>query len=143
MKRIFVHAGVAAIACALLAVPAHAGVKHFHGTVNGGGTVKFDVKFKHGKARKAGGFSFRGVQETCVEDTIPVATSTANFVKVKHRKFHYRFRGFIGHVDGKITNHGRKAHGVFLDGPNDLGVRHHCHTGSGLQAREIGWKAAR
>jgi hypothetical protein len=146
VRRIFVHAGVAAIVCGLLAVPAYANIRHFSGTVNGGGSVNFDVKFKHGKARKAGGFSFQGVQEKCDEAAIPVTTTTANVVKVKQRKFHYSFRGFIAHLKGRITHHGRKAHGVFLDGPNDVGTnptRHNCHTGSGAQAREIGWKAAR
>jgi hypothetical protein len=146
MRRIIVQAAVAALVCGLLAVPASANMRHFAGTVNGGGTVKFDVKFKHGKARKAGAFAFKNVPEKCDEATIPVATSTDNFVKVKHRRFHYRFRGFIAHVRGKITNHGRKAHGVFLDGPKDIGTtptNHNCHTGSGAQAREIGWRATR
>ena len=143
MRRIIVQVGVAAIVCALLAVPAYAGVRHFSGAVNGGGTVSFNVKFTHGKARKAGAFSFKNVREKCNEATISVDTATTNFVKVKRRKFHYSFRGFIAHVDGTITNQGHKAHGVFLDGPNDVLPRHHCHTGSGAQAREIGWKAVR
>jgi hypothetical protein len=143
VRRIVVHAGVAAIVCGLLAVPAYASIRHFSGTVNGGGTVNFDVKFKHGKARKAGAFAFKQVPEKCDEKTIPVNTSTVYFVKVKHRRFHYSFRGFTAHLKGRITHHGRKAHGVFLDGPNDIGDDHNCGTGAGAQAREIGWKAAR
>jgi hypothetical protein len=143
MRRIIVQVGVTAILVGLLAAPAYAGISHFSGTVNGGGTVSFDVKFKHGKARKAGDFSFKNVREKCDERMIAVATSTTNFVKVEHRKFHYSFRGFTAHLKGKITDHGQKAHGVFLDGPNDIGEDHNCGTGSGPQAREIGWKAAR
>jgi hypothetical protein len=52
VRRILVHAGVAAIVCWLLAVPAYANIRHFSGTVNGGGTVTFDVKLKHGKASR-------------------------------------------------------------------------------------------
>ena len=144
MRRMIVGVCVIAILAGLLAAPADARIRHFSGTVNGGGTVKFAVKFKHRKARKAGAFSFKNVPTKCDEETIPVDTKTTNFVKVKHRRFHYRFRGFIAHVDGKITHRGRKARGVFSNGPNDIGPDHHnCHTGTGAQAREVGWKAAR
>jgi hypothetical protein len=147
MRRMIVCACVTAIFAGLLAAPADARIRHFHGTVNVGGTVKFDLKFRHGKARRAGAFSFKNVPERCDEGTIRVTTSTANFVKIRHRKFHYRFRGVTAHLDGKLTHRGRKAHGVFSDGPNDIGVapdvHHDCHTGSDAFAREVGWKAVR
>ena len=96
--------------------------EHFSGTVNGGGTVNFDVKFKHGKARKAGAFAFKQVPEKCDEETIPVNTSTVSFVKVKHRRFHYSFRGFTAHLKGRITHHGRRHTGCSSTGRTTSGT---------------------
>ena len=118
MNRMIVRACVAVIAAGLLAAPAQAGVRHFQGTVEGGGTVAFDVQFKHGKPKLAGNIDFGAVPVTCDEGNRSRHFFTKNMISVTHRRFQYEFRGFKASLHGKLNKKGKMATGDVSYGPN-------------------------
>ena len=112
--------------------------------MNGGGTVNFDVKFKRRQGEEgAGAFAFKQVPEKCDEETIPVNTTHGQLREGQAPEVSTTASVASRPPEGQDHTPRSKEHGVFLDGPNDIGDDHNCGTGAGAQAREIGWKVAR
>jgi hypothetical protein len=116
MKRIIVGVCAVAILSGLLAASASAAIKHFAGSVNGGGRVAFDVQFINGKPRAAGNFELRRVPMTCDDGDHLIRWGTDNGVNVTNqRRFTYRFDfGELGtaQISGRISKNGTRASGA-------------------------------
>jgi len=111
----------------------------FKGMVDGGGSVKFSVEFKHGKATRAGLFTLRHIPVTCDQGPGAVGYATQNVVNVKQRKFSYRFSFSVGNanIKGKISRNGKEASGSTKYGPADPDSEHtNCISDT------LSWKAA-
>ena len=111
---------LALVIAGLLAAPAGAGVRHFHGRISGGGVVDFDVLYASGKPKKAGNFELENVPVRCDPNNTRVDFSTASVVPVDGRKFVYVFRGFTAKIAGRLKPNGILASGNVDYGPNDL-----------------------
>lgn len=130
MKRMIISVCVAAIAATVLVAPASAAVKHFEGTVTGGGTIAFDAKFnKHGVAKSAGYFTFSHIPVHCDGASGGVNFSYNDLVPVTNRKFSYVFHSFKARFNGTIKTNGTKAFGKVSYGPNELSGHTNCTTG--------------
>jgi hypothetical protein len=138
MKRITLAVCAGLLCTGLLATPADAAVRHFEGSVAGGGTVEFDVLFQRGKPRQAGGFDFDGIPVDCEPTDTRVNFNTRATVPVRQRdgKFVYSFQGFPGRVAGIIRlgtldNRVVRATGKVSFGPYDFesSGRTGCTTG--------------
>ena len=141
MRRISWWACAAILIAGLVVAPATAKTKRFSGTVTGGGEVSFVVKFKQGKPRRAGLFSFGQIPVSCDEGDTTVSFSTQNDVRVRNREFHYRFNFSSGtaRIDGKLKRGLRKATGTMRYGPADPSSAHtNCTTGGRRD-----WRASR
>ena len=136
MNRLLVAIGVM-LCAAVLATPAAAGLRHFHGNVSGGGTVDFDVLFKQGKPTNAGNFDLAGIPVDCQPSDTRVDFSTGNVVPIRVRAgipgFSYVFRGFSAWISGRIKPDGKGAIGHVGYGENDLDStgRSGCTTDGG------------
>ena len=134
MKRIFVCAGL--VVALVFATTAFAVTRHFSGTVQGGGTVTFATKFRHGKTKKViPPMKFRSVPISCDQgDTILNYTLAGSPIKVTNRKFTYLGspnRPSQAKITGTFTNHGKNAHGTFRDhGTFANGTDTGCDTGT-------------
>jgi hypothetical protein len=134
MKRMLVCAGL--VVALVFATTAFAVTRHFSGTVQGGGTVTFATKFKHGKTKAVIlPMKFSNVPISCTEgDTVLNFTLTGNPVHVTNRKFTYlgaSGRPSQAKITGTFTNHGRNATGTFRDHGNFAnGTATGCDTGT-------------
>lgn len=121
MKRIIVSGIVALVAAGLLAAPAAAITRPFHGPVEGGGRVSFSVLFRDGQPKRAGSFSFTNIPVKCTGGKTRVSYSTHNSVAVTPgRRFHYDFNfggGQGASIDGKVGENHTHAHGNTKYGP--------------------------
>ena len=141
MKRMVISVCVAAIAATVLAAPAGAAVKHFEGTVTGGGTIAFDAKFnKHGVPKSAGYFTFSHIPVQCDDSKGGVNFSYNDVVPVTDRKFSYVFHSFKARFNGTIKTNGTKAFGKVSYGPNPARGAHQLHHGrpEGLDGVHLG-----
>ena len=130
MKRMIISGCVTAIVAGLLVAPAGAAVKHFQGTVTGGGTIAFDVKFnRHGVPKSAGYFTFSHIPVQCDGARGGVNFSYNDIVPVTDRKFSYVFHSFKARFNGTIKTNGTKAFGKVSYGPNPLSGHTNCTTG--------------
>jgi hypothetical protein len=133
MRRIIVSVVAVVILSGLLAAPASAAVKHFTGSVNGGGRVAFDVQFINGKPRAAGLFELRRVPVTCDEGDTLAGYSTDNGVNVtRKRKFTYQFNfGVAGtaRISGRISRNGKRASGTTTFAADLNPTLNNCTTG--------------
>jgi hypothetical protein len=137
MKRITLAACAGLLCAGLLPTPAEAAIRHFEGSVRGGGTVEFDVNFIRGKPRQAGNFDFDGIPVDCEPTDTRVNFSTQAIVPVRRRdgKFVYSFTSFRGRVAGNIRlgtldNRVVRATGKVSFGPYDFeSGRTGCTTG--------------
>ena len=142
MKRITLAVCAGLLCAGLLATPADAAVRHFEGSVAGGGTVEFDVLFQRGKPRQAGFFDFDGIPVDCQPTDTRVNFSTDSVVPVRQRdgKFVYVFRsstqGAFARIAGNIRlgtlrNRVVRATGKMRFGPFDFesSGRTGCTTG--------------
>jgi hypothetical protein len=139
VKRALVGVGlVAALAFAAVAMGA---IKHYHGTVDQGGTVSFQTKVRHHKAKRVKNFFFYKVTLTCEGGaSIPISNrKPLKFpippMKVRHRRFHGSFSNSdfktSGEVHGKFTHHYRKAKGTLRVHGRPLGaMQGKCDTGT-------------
>ncbi len=131
MKRISICALALVFSGALLATPAGAAVRHFEGSITGGGTVDFDVEFRRGVPRLAGNFEFSGMPVTCeTGGNTRARISTSNVVNIADGKFVYVFRSFKARIAGRIKGNDVQAFGKVNYGPSDLSeTRTGCSTG--------------
>jgi hypothetical protein len=141
MRRNLVVASLVVLAVGAFAAFALAGVKHFHGPINKGGTIDFDAKFKHGKPKRAGHFDLGKMPVSCTGGDTTLIASTDNVVRVRKRKFHYDFTGggsdAVGIVRGKFNRKGNEASGTFKAEHVDLGGGFNDCTTDGQR----GWTA--
>jgi hypothetical protein len=139
MKRTIGASCAAVLLALLLVTPANAGVKLFTGTVAGGGEVSFQVNFKRGKPKVMGFIEATGVPVQCADGPTTVRFShSALDVKVRKRKFVYRFSSFKAKFKGKFNKKGKKATGILDYGPNDLDSSLGCDTNGPRK-----WKASK
>jgi len=134
VKRILICA-VLIVALALSAV-AVAAVRHYHGTVQAGGTLRFVTKVRHGKTIKVRRFVFKHVPMQCDNGASTVGNvgtpPPAMRVNAQHR-FHGNFTSAAGrkhlHIDGKLKHHARKAKGTLRVRGDFGGSATSCDTG--------------
>jgi hypothetical protein len=117
MKRTILGGCAIVLVVGLVAAPASAGVRHFQGHVNGGGTVAFDVLFKRGKPKFAKRFEFSNVPFNCSGGDDRANYKTEQSARVtKERKFHRRIElmGDFGSwaIRGTIGKRGKKSIGT-------------------------------
>jgi hypothetical protein len=137
MKRIIVCALAMAFSWALLATPAGAAVRHFEGSITGGGKVEFDVEFRRGVPKLAGNFEFNNMPVTCeTGGNTRVRISTGAVINVVDGKFVYNFRSFRGRFAGRIKGNDVQALGKVKYGPSDLSeTRTGCTTNGNREWR--------
>ena len=134
MRRMLVCAGL--VVAMVFATTAFAVTRHFSGTVQGGGTVTFATKFKHGKTRWViPPMKFNSVPISCDQGNTTLSyTLKGNPIKVTNRKFTYLGspnRPSQAKITGTFTNHGKNAHGTFRDhGIFGNGTDTGCDTGT-------------
>jgi hypothetical protein len=129
MKRMIISGCLVAIAAGLVAAPASAAVRHFHGPVTGGGSVDFDVTFKNGKPKTATNFGFN-VHVHCSDGASGLhGFSYTGIRPVVDRKFSYTFQTFKARFNGTIKATGHKAFGSVSYGPNSISGHPGCTTG--------------
>jgi hypothetical protein len=129
-----------------LAIPAStsAGGFDFQGRDRDGGTVSFEAKVKHGRARKvAVGFAWNKLNVHCVGGWSQTDGSFTRRMRVRHRRFHGTGRTdtaggvVIAKVSGRFARRGNRAHGK---------IRVHGNFNSGATSCDTGrdrWKAHR
>jgi hypothetical protein len=135
VKRVLIGAGL----IVALAFPATiiAGIRHFEGTVDEGGTTRFVTKVRHGETIKVKRFVFNHVPMQCDDGASTVGDAgtppPAMRVNSKH-KFHGNFTSGGGHrhlhIDGKLRRHGRKAKGTLRVRGDFGGGATNCDTGT-------------
>ena len=134
MRRMLVCAGL--VVAMVFATTAFAVTRHFSGTVQGGGTVTFATKFKHGKTKTViPPVKFKACRSPATRRTRSLNyTRTGNPIRVTNRKFTYLGapnRPSQAKITGTFTNHGRNAHGTFRDhGTFANGADTGCDTGT-------------
>ena len=129
MKRMIISGCLAAIVAGLVAAPASAAVRHFHGTVAGGGAINFDVTFRHGKPRSATNFQFN-VPIHCSDGASGGRSFSYHGVRpVVHRKFSHTFKAFKARFNGTIKRRGHRASGIVSYGPNSISGHPNCTSG--------------
>ena len=134
MKRILICA-VLIVALALSAV-AVAAVRHYNGTVEGGGTLRFVTKVRHSETIKVRRFVFKHVPMHCDDGASTVGDvgtpPPAMRVNAQHR-FHGNFTSGAGrkhlHIDGELKHHDRKAEGTLRVRGDFGGSATNCDTG--------------
>jgi hypothetical protein len=134
VKRVLIGASLIAV----LAFPATliAGIRHYEGTVEQGGTTRFVTKVRHGETIKVRHFVFNQVPMQCDDGASTVGDvgtpPPAMRVNARH-KFHGNFTSGGGrrhlHIDGKIKHHGSKAKGTLRVRGDFGGGATHCDTG--------------
>jgi hypothetical protein len=142
VKRTTIFAGL--ILALLVSATAIANIRGFSGTFDGGGTVKFKAKFRHGEAIKVKGsegddnpgFAWRRLPLHCERPTPHDTTASGHFVFSMdvndHGKFHASGNNGISaaHVHGRFSDNGQRAHGRFrLRGTIDTGTDRGCDSG--------------
>lgn len=134
MKRVLIGAGLVVA----LAFPATiiAGIRHYEGTVDEGGTTRFVTKVRHGETIKVRQFVFKHVPMQCDDGPSTVddvgTPPPAMRVNARHR-FQGNFSSAGGrkhlHIDGKLKHHGRKAEGTLRVRGDFGGSATNCDTG--------------
>jgi hypothetical protein len=134
VKRIAIGAGlIVALAFAAVAV---ASIRHYHGAVDGGGSLRFKTKVRHGETIKVKRFVFNHVPMECDNGASEVgdvgSPPPPMRVNQEHR-FHGDFTSGNGRkrlrIRGKLRRHDRKARGILRVTGDFGGGATNCHTG--------------
>jgi opacity protein-like surface antigen len=134
VKRILIGAGlIVALAFAATAV---ASVRHYHGAVDEGGSVRFQTKVRHGETIKVKAFVFNHVPMECDNGASTVgyvgSPPPAMRVNEEHR-FHGDFTSGGGHkrlrIRGRLRDHEQKARGTLRVTGDFAGGATNCDTG--------------
>jgi hypothetical protein len=142
VKRVLIGAGL----IVALAFPATiiASIRHYEGTVDGGGITRFVTKVRHGETIKVKRFVFNHVPMQCDDGASTVgdvaSPPPAMRVNARHR-FHGSFTSGGGsrhlHIQGRLRHQDERARG-FLRVRGDFGGgATNCDTG------KAHWHAAR
>jgi hypothetical protein len=130
MKRMIISGCLAAIAAGLVAAPASAAVRHFHGPVTGGGNVTFDVNFQYGTPKSVSSVHFNNVRVHCADGARgPHDFAYLGTRPVVNRQFSYTFQTFKANFHGTIRRTGTSAFGTVSYGPNTISGHPRCTTG--------------
>jgi hypothetical protein len=136
MKRILMCAGLVVVVALVFAAAAFAVIRHFSGTVQGGGTVSFATRFDDGKTKSVRlPLKFTGVPISCDQgDTTLNYSLTGSNLKVTNRKFSFVSPpggATTARIAGTFTNKGKNANGTFRDrGTFAGGAVTGCDTGT-------------
>ena len=143
MKRVLIGAGLIVV----LAFPATiiAGVRHYEGTVDGGGTTRFVTKVRQGETIKVQRFVFNHVPMECDDGASTVGDvgtpPPAMRVNARHR-FHGTFTSGHGsrhlHVEGRLRNQDQEARGILRVRGDFGGGATSCDTGKDHWSAERG-----
>jgi hypothetical protein len=134
VKRIVIGAGlVVALAFAAAAI---ASIRHYHGAVREGGSLKFQTKFRHGETIKVKKFVFRHVPMKCDDGASTVGNvgspPPAMRVNQEHR-FHGDFTSENGQkrlrIRGRLRHHDQRARGRLRVTGDFGGGATNCDTG--------------
>jgi hypothetical protein len=140
VKRVLIGAGLIVV----LAFPAtiFAGIRHYEGTVRGGGDLRFVTKVRHGETVKVKRFVFNHVPMACDDgdSTVGDPGTPPPPMKVNSRhKFHGRFSSSGGRrhlrIKGKLKRDDRKATGILRVRGDFGGTSTGCDTG------KVRWRA--
>ena len=134
MKRIVIGASlIGALAFAALAV---ASIRHYHGSVNGGGSLKFKTKVRHGETIKVKRFVFKRVPMECDDgaSTVGYAGDPPPPMRVNHNhRFHGDFTSANGRkrlrIHGRFRDDDQKARGTLRVTGDFGGGSTNCDTG--------------
>jgi hypothetical protein len=115
VKRAVTCAGIVVA----MAIPATTAARYFHGPAHRGGTVSFEARVRHGRARSVGvGFAWKNLPVRCHEGYTDTDGSFTRRMPVRGRKFHGTGRTHtkagwvIARVAGRFSRRGRHAHGT-------------------------------
>ena len=134
MKRIVIGAGlIVALAFAAAAV---ASIRHYHGHVREGGSLKFRTKVRDDETIKVKRFVFNRVPMECDNGASTVGDRGSPpppmRVNQEHR-FHGDFTSGNGHkrlrIRGRLRHHDQKARGTLRVTGDFGGGATHCDTG--------------
>ena len=121
-----------------LAIPAptSAAVSYFQGRDRDGGTVSFEAKFRHGRAKRvAVGFAWNELNVRCGEGWSQTDGSFTRRMRVRHGRFQGTGRTdtaggvVIAKVSGRFARHGNRAHGKIRVRGNFNAGATSCDTG--------------
>ena len=140
MKRIVI--GSAAIVTLVCAAVAFAGIRHYHGSVEGGGDLNFATKVRGDDAVKVKRFVFRQVPMECDDgaSTVGDAGSPPPPMRIKEEN---RFRGSFTspsgrkhlRIRGRLTDGEQEARGRLRVWGDFGGSSTNCNTG------RVSWRA--
>jgi hypothetical protein len=143
VKRVLIVAGL----IVALAFPATilAGIRHYEGTVQEGGSLRFATKVRHGETKKVKRFVFNHVPMTCDDgdSTVGDAGTPPPGMKVNSRhKFHGKFASAGGtrhlRIKGKLKRDDRKAVGILRVWGDFGGTSTNCDTGKTHWSARLG-----
>jgi hypothetical protein len=134
VKRIVIGASlVAALAFTALAV---AGIRHWHGSVSGGGGLKFNTKVRDGETIKVKRFVFRRVPMQCDDgaSTVGYAGNPPPAMRVnENHRFSGNFPSANGRkrlrIRGQLRDNDQKARGWLRVTGDFGGSSTNCDTG--------------
>jgi hypothetical protein len=140
VKRILIGSG--AIVTLVFAAVAFAGVRHYHGSVKGGGDLNFVTKVRNGDAFKVKRFVFKRVPMKCDDgaSTVGDAGSPPPPMRIKdENRFRGKFTSPSGRkhlrIRGRLTDGEQRAHGKLRVFGDFGGSSTNCHTG------KVRWRA--
>jgi hypothetical protein len=140
VKRIVIGAGlIVALAFAATAV---ASIRHYHGAVDEGGSLRFETKVRHGETIKVKNFVFNRVPMECDDGASAVgdvgSPPPAMRVNEQH-EFHGNFTSAHGRkhlrIRGKFKDDDQKARGTLRVRGDFGGGATNCTTG------KVQWRA--
>ena len=134
MKRVAIGAGL--IVTLVFAAAAFANIRHYHGTTQGGGHLRFVAKVRHGETVKVKSFVFEHVPMKCDDGASTVGDAGSPpppmSVNDEHR-FHGKFSSASGRkhlrIRGRLKADDRKARGFLRVSGDFGGGATNCHTG--------------
>jgi hypothetical protein len=134
VKRIVIGAGlIVALAFAAAAV---ASIRHYHGAVDGGGSLRLQTKVRHGETIKVKEFVFSHVPMECDDgaSTVGDVGSPPPPMRVnQEHRFHGDFTSGNGHkrlrIRGRLRHNEQKARGTLRVTGDFGGGATNCDTG--------------
>jgi hypothetical protein len=134
VKRIVIGAGV--VVALMFAAVAVASIRHWNGSVNGGGDLKFQTVVRDGETFKVKRFVFRRVPMECDDgaSTVGDAGTPPPPMRVnRNHRFHGDFTSANGRkrlrIRGRLRDNDQKARGTLRVTGNFGGGSTNCDTG--------------
>jgi hypothetical protein len=115
MKRALICVGVAVSLVA--ATAASAAIRHYDGTVQGGGTVDLDAVVRHHHIKKVRNLKFNDIRVTCDSGSEQYSPGFDVDIPVVNKRFHFTGSSPSGGsvtVRGAFKNRGRRVTGIVI-----------------------------